>query len=99
MPTVVMYVHVLPGEQGCQVIRGELRSNREAAAELYVSIKGIEFHLSNIFAKLGIRSRQALAGRLGGDAGHAAGNEAARSAGPARVTSGLRGPPDPGEQN
>jgi len=75
------------------------RSNREAAAELYVSIKGIEFHLSNIFAKLGIRSRQALAGRLGGDAGHAAGNEAARSAGPARVTSGLRGPPDPGEQN
>jgi len=75
------------------------RSNREAAAELYVSIKGIEFHLSNIFAKLGIRSRHALAGRLGGDAGHAAGNEAARSAGPARATSGLRRPPDSGEQN
>ena len=75
------------------------RSNREAAAELYVSIKGIEFHLSNIFAKLGIRSRQALAGRLGGDARHAAGNEAARAAGPARATSGLRRPPDSGEQN
>ena len=38
------------------------RSNREAAAELYISIKGIEFHLSNIFAKLGIR-RPAGAGR------------------------------------
>ncbi len=41
------------------------RSNREAAAELYVSIKGIEFHLSNIFTKLGIRSRRALAECLG----------------------------------
>jgi DNA-binding CsgD family transcriptional regulator/tetratricopeptide (TPR) repeat protein len=48
------------------------RSNREAAAELYVSVKGIEFHLSNIFAKLGIRSRSALADCLGDDAGHPA---------------------------
>src|SRR6266498_3451766 len=31
MPTVVMYVHVLPGEQGCQVIRGELRVSGSAA--------------------------------------------------------------------
>ncbi len=29
MPTVVMCVHVLPGEQGCQVIRGELRVKRQ----------------------------------------------------------------------
>jgi DNA-binding CsgD family transcriptional regulator len=54
------------------------RSNREAAAELYVSIKGIEFHLGNIFAKLGIRSRRALADCLGDDAGYAT----ARPAGP-----------------
>lgn len=47
------------------------RSNREAAAELYVSIKGIEFHLSNIFAKLGIRSRRALPDCLGDDAAFA----------------------------
>ena len=44
------------------------RSNRQAAAELYISIKGIEFHLRNIFAKLGIRSRKDLADRLGDDA-------------------------------
>ena len=44
------------------------RSNRQAAAELYISIKGIEFHLRNIFAKLGIRSRKDLADRLGHDA-------------------------------
>jgi DNA-binding NarL/FixJ family response regulator len=45
------------------VARG--RSNREAAAELYVSVKAIEFHLGNIFAKLGIHSRRGLAERLG----------------------------------
>jgi DNA-binding CsgD family transcriptional regulator len=39
-------------------------SNRQAAAELYISIKGIEFHLRNIYAKLGIRSRRELAERL-----------------------------------
>ena len=42
------------------------RSNRQAAAELYVSIKTIEFHLRHIFAKLGIRSRRELIARLGG---------------------------------
>jgi DNA-binding CsgD family transcriptional regulator len=39
-------------------------SNRLAAAELYISIKGIEFHLRNIYAKLSIRSRRELADRL-----------------------------------
>jgi ATP/maltotriose-dependent transcriptional regulator MalT len=35
-------------------------SNREAAAELYVSAKAVEYHLGNVYAKLGIRSRRAL---------------------------------------
>jgi DNA-binding CsgD family transcriptional regulator len=37
------------------------RSNREAGAELYLSTKAIEYHLGNIFGKLGIRSRHELA--------------------------------------
>ena len=35
-------------------------SNRQAAAELHLSIKTVEFHLSHIFDKLGIRSRHDL---------------------------------------
>ena len=35
-------------------------SNTEVAAELYVSISTIEYHLRNVFAKLGITSRREL---------------------------------------
>ncbi|MBB5874161.1 DNA-binding CsgD family transcriptional regulator [Allocatelliglobosispora scoriae] len=40
-------------------------SNREAAERLFVSVKTVEFHLGNIFRKLGVRNRTELARRLG----------------------------------
>ena len=40
-------------------------SNREVAAELYLSPKTIEYHLAHIFAKLGIKTRYQLATRIG----------------------------------
>jgi DNA-binding CsgD family transcriptional regulator len=40
------------------------RSNREVAAELFVSIKAVEFHLGHVFDKLGVRSRRALPAML-----------------------------------
>jgi DNA-binding CsgD family transcriptional regulator len=40
------------------------RSNREVAAELYVSVKAVEFHLGHVFDKTGIHSRKDLAARL-----------------------------------
>lgn len=40
------------------------RTNREAAAELVVSVKTIEYHLGNAYAKLSVTSRTQLALRL-----------------------------------
>jgi DNA-binding NarL/FixJ family response regulator len=39
--------------------------NREIAEELFVTLATVEFHLANVFRKLGIRSRTQLAGALG----------------------------------
>jgi DNA-binding CsgD family transcriptional regulator len=36
-------------------------SNREVAAELFVSPKTVQYHLTRVFAKLGVRSRAELA--------------------------------------
>ncbi len=59
-------------------------TNREAAAELFVSVKTIEYHLSVIFTKLHIRSRRQLTtGRPGGSRG---GSGSGR---PGRCTAGL----------
>jgi DNA-binding NarL/FixJ family response regulator len=39
-------------------------ANKEIAQALVVSVSTVEFHLSNTYAKLGVRSRTQLAGRL-----------------------------------
>jgi ATP/maltotriose-dependent transcriptional regulator MalT len=39
-------------------------TNKEAATELYVSVKTVEHHLSNIYVKLGVGSRRELARAL-----------------------------------
>lgn len=47
-------------EQAVATLVATGHSNRQAAAELSVSVKTIESHLGHIFAKLGIRSRHDL---------------------------------------
>jgi DNA-binding NarL/FixJ family response regulator len=42
-------------------------TNKEIAKEMVVSVKTVEFHLSNTYAKLGIRSRGELAPTLGSE--------------------------------
>jgi DNA-binding CsgD family transcriptional regulator/tetratricopeptide (TPR) repeat protein len=40
------------------------KTNREVASELYLSTKAVEYHLANIFRKVGVRSRHQLSARL-----------------------------------
>jgi DNA-binding CsgD family transcriptional regulator len=39
-------------------------SNREAAAQLYLSPKTVEYHLASVFTKLGVRTRHELAAHI-----------------------------------
>ena len=66
--TVSAFVGLTPAEQAVARLVATGRSNRQTAAELYVSVKTVEFHLGHIFDKLGIRSRTDLTARIGASA-------------------------------
>jgi DNA-binding NarL/FixJ family response regulator len=42
-------------------------SNRQVASELFVSVETVQFHLTHIYAKVGVGSRAELAARLRDD--------------------------------
>jgi len=46
-------------------LAAEGRSNKEIAAELSVSVKAVEWHLSHVYRKLGVRGRGSLATSIG----------------------------------
>ena len=50
-----------PRETQIALFVAEGRSNREVAASLYVTPKTVEFHLTRVYRKLGLRSRSELA--------------------------------------
>ena len=50
-----------PQEEAVTTLVSKGLSNREVAAELYVSPKTVQYHLTRIYAKLGVRSRAELA--------------------------------------
>lgn len=52
-----------PNEAAVARMVSEGATNKEVAAELIVSAKTVEYHLSNIYRKLGIRSRTELAAK------------------------------------
>lgn len=56
-----------PTEQQIAELVAQGRSNKEVAAALFVTVKTVEANLSKVYAKLGIRSRAALARALAGE--------------------------------
>jgi DNA-binding CsgD family transcriptional regulator len=56
-----------PSERRAAELAASGKSNKEIAQELVVSVYTVERHLSRAYAKLGIRSRAQLAGRLAED--------------------------------
>jgi len=55
-----------PAEERVAALVAEGRTNREVAAVLFVSDNTVEFHLTHIYRKLGVRSRTELARRFHG---------------------------------
>ena len=55
-----------PAEQRVAELVASGLSNKEVAAQLYVSVATVDTHLRGVYAKLGIRSRTQLARHLGG---------------------------------
>ncbi|MEA2450037.1 MAG: hypothetical protein QOG63_1969 [Thermoleophilaceae bacterium] len=53
-----------PRELQVALVVAEGATNREAAASLFLTVKTIEFHLGQIYRKLGVRSRTELAHRM-----------------------------------
>jgi DNA-binding CsgD family transcriptional regulator len=53
-----------PQELAVATLVASGKTNREVAGELVVSVKTVEYHLSNIYSKLNIRSRTMLAARM-----------------------------------
>lgn len=55
-----------PAEERVAALVAEGRTNKEVAAALFVTDRTVEYHLSHIYSKLGVRSRAELARRLPG---------------------------------
>lgn len=57
-----------PQESAVAALVAQGRSNKDVAAELFLSVKTVQYHLTRVYAKLGIRSRSQLAAGWAEDA-------------------------------
>lgn len=63
-PKLQAAISLTEREQDVAALVSKGMTNREVAAELYVSTKAVEYHLRNIYGKLGVTSRNELRGAL-----------------------------------
>jgi DNA-binding CsgD family transcriptional regulator len=54
-----------PAEERVAALVAEGRTNKEVAAALFLTERTVEFHLTHVYRKVGVRSRAELARRLG----------------------------------
>ena len=57
-------VHLTPGELDAALQAAAGRSNKEIAADMYLSVRTVESHLQRVYEKLGISGRHELADAL-----------------------------------
>jgi DNA-binding NarL/FixJ family response regulator len=66
-PPATVRPHLTPQELAvARLVAGGL-TNQQVARELVVSVKTVEYHLSHVYAKLGVNSRLHLGSRLAED--------------------------------
>jgi Response regulator containing a CheY-like receiver domain and an HTH DNA-binding domain len=58
-----------PQESAVAALVAQGRTNKDVAAELFLSVKTVQYHLTRVYAKLGIRSRSQLAAGWAADPG------------------------------
>ena len=54
-------MNLTPQEEAVTTLVAQGLSNCEVATELFVSTKTVQYHLTRVYAKLGVRSRSELA--------------------------------------
>ena len=53
-----------PGERRVAELAAGAQSNRQIANSLFITVKAVEWHLGNVYRKLGVRGRKELSGAL-----------------------------------